>query len=114
MEEQVDESYDPTADFFQAAPHATPMYQPEYPQIDVVSAVPIPEGAVAQGEAIDIEMPHHVEAAAAAEGASAADGEGTSAGAPGMLCRSRMSPFHVCFCRSLQPLIDNYDRQSAG
>ena len=84
MEEQVDESYDPTADFFRAAPQATPMHQPEYAPVDVVS-VPIPEGAIPQGEVIDIEMPQ-VEAASAAadnnEGGSAG-GEGTS-GAPGL------------------------------
>ena len=84
MEEQVDESYDPTADFFRAAPQATPMHQPEYAPVDVVS-VPIPEGAIPQGEAIHIEMPQvEAAAAAAAEGGSAAGGEGT-AGAPGLL-----------------------------
>ena len=94
MEEQVDESYDPTADFFRAAPQATPMHQPEYPPVDVVS-VPIPEGAIPQGEAIDIEMPQ-VEAASAAatanEGGSAG-GEGTS-GVPGM--SNILSD--LCFC----------------
>ena len=51
VEEPVDESYDPTADFFRAAPPSmTPMYQPEYkePVGLNLTAVPIPEGAVPQ------------------------------------------------------------------
>ena len=90
VEEQVDENYDPTADFFRAAPPSmTPMYQPEYKAIDLgLNPVPIPTGAVPQGEAIDIETtpPPPVEAAATAavvpEGGSDG-GEGTSGAAAG-------------------------------
>ena len=66
----------------------TPMYQPEYKAIDLGlnPIVPIPTGAVPQGEAIDIEtQPQTVaEAGASAEVAGdAADGggEGTSGAA---------------------------------
>ena len=87
----MDENYDPTVDFFRAAPPSmTPMYQPEYKSIDfglpVAQPVPIPTGAVPQGEAIDIEttQPQTVgEAAAASEGAEGgnAGGEGSSGAA---------------------------------
>ena len=88
----MDENYDPTVDFFRAAPPSmTPMYQPEYKSIDfglpVAQPVPIPTGAVPQGEAIDIEttQPQTVEAAAASEGAEGgnAGGEGSSGAAAG-------------------------------
>ena len=52
----MDENYDPTVDFFRAAPPSmTPMYQPEYKAINLgrLNPVPIPTG--------DIETP--VEAA---------------------------------------------------
>ena len=67
----------------------TPMYQPEYKAIDLgLNPVPIPTGAVPQGEAIDIEttQPQTVgEAAAASEGAgdTADGGEGTPGAAAG-------------------------------
>ena len=101
MEEQVDESYDPTADFFRAAPQATPMHQPEYAPVDVVS-VPIPEGAIPQGEVIDIEMPQ-VEAASATAAnneVGSAGSEGTS-GAPGMsYCCTMQNIDRFGSCRS--------------
>ena len=88
----MDENYDPTVDFFRAAPPSmTPMYQPEYKSIDfglpVAQPVPIPTGAVPQGEAIDIETTQPqtgAEAAHAAEGDAADGGEGTSGAAAGM------------------------------
>ena len=43
--EEVDESYDPTADFFRA--QEDPQQQQQQP-MEVVSAVPIPEGAILQ------------------------------------------------------------------
>ena len=81
--EEVDESYDPTADFFMA--QEAPQPQQEQESVEVVSVpMDIPEGAIPQGEAIHIEMPQvEAAAAAAAEGGSAAGGEGT-AGAPGL------------------------------